>query len=114
MTTDTIETPPTVAPPHIDNVQVRHLLTAGIYMKVYRAPKGMQVRTKRFDLDHAFILAQGSAVIKTDLEEIKLKAPVVYNIPAHTRMAAFTLEDSVWYCIHRTEETDLEQLAEKY
>ena len=114
MTTDTIETPTTVAPPHIDQVQIKHILTAGIYMKAYRAPKGMQVRGKRFDQDHVVVLAHGTVVIKSDAGEVKFKAPAHYNIPAHTRVIALTLEDSVWYCIHPTEETDLEQLVETY
>jgi len=60
------------------------------------------------------VLAQGTVVIKSDVSEVKFKAPAHYNIPAHTRVVAVTLEDSVWYCIHPSEETDLEQLAEKY
>jgi hypothetical protein len=114
MTTDTIDPPKITAPAHIDQVQVKHILTAGIYMKAYRAPKGMQVRSKRFDEDHVVVLAQGTVVIKSDVSEVKFKAPAHYNIPAHTRVVAVTLEDSVWYCIHPSEETDLEQLAEKY
>jgi mannose-6-phosphate isomerase class I len=107
-----VEAPPVTLASH--GVEVKHILTSGVYMKAYRAPKNTQVRTKQFDEDHVVVLAHGSVVIKSETSQVKFKAPAHFFIPANTRVVAATLEDAVWYCIHPTEETDLEQLAEKY
>ena len=107
-----VEQPPITLASH--GVEVKHILTAGVYMKAYRAPKGTQVRTKQFEADHVVVLAHGSVVVKSDVGEVRFKAPAHFFIPANTRVVAATLEDAVWYCIHPTEETDLAVLSEMY
>jgi hypothetical protein len=110
--TTPVESQPITLASH--SVEVKHILTSGVYMKAHRAPGGLQVRTKQFDFDHVVVLAHGSVVVKSDAGDVKFKAPAHFFIPANTRVVAATLEDAVWYCIHPTEETDLAVLAEKY
>jgi hypothetical protein len=44
----------------------------------------------------------------------KLIGPVHCVIPANTRVTVSLLEESVWYCLHPTEETNLQQLKELF
>ena len=91
-------------------VQVKHLLPTGLYVKAYHAPAGLRMYTKQFDQDHMTILARGTALLEIGGQAAKLVGPAHCVIPAHSRVTVSVLEDAVWYCLHPTELTDLEQL----
>lgn len=95
-------------------VQVKHLRTEGLYVKAYQAPAGTRMYTKQFATDHMTILARGTAVLEAQGYGVKLVAPVHCVIPANTRVRVSLLEDSVWYCLHPTAETDIERLKELF
>ena len=95
-------------------VQVKHLQTDGIYVKAYHAPAGIRMYTKQFAVDHMTILASGTALLEVQGRQIKLIGPVHCVIPANTRVTVSLLEESVWYCLHPTEETNLQQLKELF
>lgn len=95
-------------------VQVKHLQTDGLYVKAYQAPAGTRMYTKQFETNHMTILAHGSAVLEAEGQGIRLVAPVHCVIPARTRVTVSLLEDSVWYCLHPTAETDIERLKELF
>lgn len=95
-------------------VQIKHLQTDGIYVKAYRAPAGVRMYTKQFATDHMTILAQGTALLEVQSVKVRLVGPAHCVIPANTRVTVSLLEDSVWYCLHPTAETDIEQLKELF
>ena len=106
---------PSVRRPSFDEiVQVKHLRTEGLYVKAYQAPAGTRMYTKQFATDHMTILARGTAVLEAQGYGVKLVAPVHCVIPANTRVRVSLLEDSVWYCLHPTAETDIERLKELF
>ena len=96
------------------NIQVKHILAGGVYIKTYFVPKGARMWTKKFEEDHVSILGKGSVILENPAGHVKFVAPAHCNIPANTRIGVVALEDSVWYCIHPTQDTDLDALNEKY
>jgi len=85
-----------------------------VYIKAYRVPAGLKIYSKRFPDDHVTILGQGSVVVENGNENIKFVAPAHFMFEAMTRYTIHTLEDSVWYCVHATTETDPAVLTELY
>jgi hypothetical protein len=95
-------------------ILVKHILAGGVYIKTYFVPRGARMWTKQFDEDHVSILGQGSVILENPEGRVKFIAPAHHNIPARTRLGVVALEDSVWYCIHPTEESNLDVLNERY
>jgi hypothetical protein len=100
--------------PLADVAQIRHVHSAGVYIKAFRVPAGLQFYTKRFADEHVSILGQGSVVIENGDKKLKFVAPAHFVLDAMTRYKIITLEDSVWYCVHATAETDQSVLDELY
>jgi len=97
-----------------DKAQIKHIHSDGVYIKAYRVPAGLKIYSKRFADDHVTILGQGSVVVENGDENIKFVAPAHFVFEAMTRYTVHTLEDSVWYCVHATTETDPATIAELY
>jgi hypothetical protein len=95
-------------------ILVKHILAGGVYIKTYFVPQGAKMWTKQFAEDHVSILGKGSVVLDSPQVKAKFIAPAHCNIPANSRIGVIALEDSVWYCIHPTEETNLDVLNERY
>jgi hypothetical protein len=100
--------------PLADVAQIRHIHSDGVYIKAFRVPAGLQFYTKRFADEHISILGQGSVIVEKGDKKFKVVAPAHVVIDAMTRCKIVTLEDSVWYCIHVTTETDQAVLDELY
>jgi hypothetical protein len=58
------------------------------------------------------ILAEGWVVVKVDGVETEYHAPACINIEAGKNHEIIGVTDSVWYCIHATDETDVEKIDE--
>lgn len=100
--------------PLADVAQIRHIHSDGVYIKAFRVPAGLQFYTKRFADEHISILGHGSVIVEKGDKKFKVVAPAHVVIDAMTRCKIVTLEDSVWYCIHATNETDQAVLDELY
>ena len=97
-----------------DMAQIKHIQTDGVYIKADRVPAGLKIYSKRFLNDHVTILGQGSVLVEAGDKKLKFSAPAHFVFEAMTRYTIHTLEDSVWYCVHATTETDPAVLAELY
>ena len=116
---DTVDTPVAVKPKRMklaDVAKIKHILSDGVYIKAFIVPEGLKFYTKRFPDNHVSILAMGSVIIDNGHEKIKITAPMNVTLEAMTRYQIYTLEDSVWYCVHANpnNETDLTVLSEEY
>jgi hypothetical protein len=97
-----------------DMAKIRHIHSDGVYIKAYRVPAGLKIYSKRFLNDHVTILGQGSVIVENGDKKLKFVAPAHFVFDAMTRYTVHTLEDSVWYCVHATAETDPAVLADLY
>jgi len=112
-----VDTPPVERPqrlPLAEAAQIKHIHSDGMYIKAYRVPAGLKIYTKRFPDEHVSILGHGSVVVENGDQKIKFVAPAHFVFEAMTRYTVHTLEDSVWYCVHATTETDQAVLDELY
>jgi hypothetical protein len=94
--------------------KTKNIQAPGVYIKTYFVPKGVKLYSKFFPTEHVTILAHGSVLMIDDDQKTRYVAPAHYIFPANRRIGIVTLEDSVWYCIHPTEETDLAVLEKTY
>lgn len=91
-------------------MSVVHHFSDGLYAKEIPIPKDAFVMQHKHEYSHLSILAKGSVLVKTDDNVEEIKAPACINIAAGKYHSIMALEDSVWFCIHATEETDLDKI----
>ena len=117
LTTDTDSLAPVEMPARAtlaDMAKIKNIHSDGVYIKAYRVPAGLKIYSKRFPDNHVTILGQGSVMVENGDQQLKFLAPAHFEFEAMTRYTIHTLEDSVWYCVHATTETDPAVLAELY
>ena len=87
-----------------------HNFSDGLYAKQMFVPKGYFVGQHAHTFSHLSILAKGSVIVRTDTTEQHYTAPACLEIKAGINHAIEALEDTVWFCIHATDETDLTKI----
>jgi len=89
---------------------IQHHFSDNLYAKECHFPKGAQLVQHKHNYDHLSILAKGKVVlVEGDKEEI-IEAPACINIKADKHHGVLALEDCVWFCIHATDETDVDNI----
>lgn len=95
--------------------KVKHIQADGVYIKTTFVPKDVKFYTKRTPDEHVAILAHGEILmIETEDKQTRYRAPANYVIPASSRIAFYTLTDCVFYCVHATNETNINTLDRIY
>lgn len=90
-----------------------HHFSSGVYAKQMHLPKGYFAISHKHNYDHLSLLAQGKVVVRTDESEPQeYTGPCCLTIKAGLNHEITALEDSVWFCIHATEETDVDHIDE--
>lgn len=85
----------------------KHHFSDHLYAKEMIIPKGAFVIQHQHNYSHFGLLAQGAVVVRVDGQEDKVyTAPACINIAAETNHGVIAMEDSVWFCIHQTDEKD--------
>jgi len=85
-----------------------HHFSDGLYAKQMVIPKGYMAGTHSHKYSHLSILSKGHVIVKTDNETQEYTAPACIEIKKDTLHTIEALEDSVWFCVHATEETNLD------
>lgn len=101
-------------PSLFDVAKIKHIVSDGVYIKTYFVPAGVKLYTKQFPEEHISILSLGSVLVTDGEKKTRYIAPAHVVIPANRRVEVVTLENSVWYCVHPTDVTDIEVLKELY
>ncbi len=91
---------------------VVHHFSAGVYAKQMHLPSGHYAVTHAHTYDHLSILASGRVLVTVDGVEQEYKAPACLCIQAGKHHNIVALEDSVWFCVHATDETDPDKVDE--
>lgn len=88
-----------------------HHFSEGLYAKQMVIPKGSIACQHKHNYDHLSILAQGKVRVLFDNDVVETyTAPACINIVKDVNHTILALEDSVWFCIHQTEETDVDKV----
>lgn len=89
-----------------------HHFSDGVYAKQMLVPKDHFVVKHLHSYDHLSILASGRVMLEIDGNADEFIAPACINISAGKYHKIVALEDSVWFCIHATDETDDDKIDE--
>lgn len=93
-----------------EDMGIKHHFSRGLYAKEMLIPKDCFVVQHRHEYDHLSVLAYGAVVVEVDGESTVYVAPTCINIKAGAHHKIAAVQDSVWYCIHATDETDTEEV----
>jgi quercetin dioxygenase-like cupin family protein len=89
-----------------------HNFSDGLYAKQMYVPKGYVVGQHAHEFSHLSILAKGKVIVRTDDGIAEYTAPACLEIKEGIHHAIEALEDTVWFCIHATNETDVNKIDE--
>ena len=89
-----------------------HHFSDGLYAKEMHIPAGYIAGTHAHEYSHLSILAKGRVRVATDEYNVEYTAPACIEIKAGVHHTIHALEDSAWFCIHATDETDAENIDE--
>jgi quercetin dioxygenase-like cupin family protein len=91
---------------------INHHFSAGVYAKETLIPAGQVLVQHKHKFSHLSILASGSIELMVDGERNIIHAPACLTIEADKHHGVKSLTDVVWYCIHATECTDIDEIDE--
>lgn len=94
--------------------KVKHIQADSVYIKSTFVPRNIKFYSKRTPDNHVAILAAGELIMEDGENRTRFVAPANYVIPANSRIAFYTLTECVFYCVHATDETDVEELDRIY
>lgn len=94
------------------DIGVVHHFSAGVYAKQMLLPAKHFAVSHAHAYDHLSILAKGRATVEVQGVETEYTAPACITILADEHHTITAIEDSVWFCIHATDETDPESVDE--
>ena len=89
---------------------VVHYFSDGVYSKEMHIPKGHIAGKHVHNYSHLSILAKGEVIVRVGNVAAHYIAPACIHIEAGKHHSIESLEDTVWYCIHATEETDVNKV----
>lgn len=94
------------------DTNIVHNFSDGLYAKQMTIPKGFVAGQHAHTFSHLSVLAKGKVLVKTDTDERVYEAPACIEIKKQTNHMITALEDAVWFCIHATDETDVDRIDE--
>jgi len=89
-----------------------HFFSEGVYARKWEIPANTQVPTHKHVYDHMSILAKGHVTVTADGNTVEYTAPAVLDIKKNMEHTIRAYEDSIWFCIHATSETDVDRIKE--
>jgi quercetin dioxygenase-like cupin family protein len=92
------------------DLQIQHFFSGREYAKQMTLPAGHYAETHEHQYDHISILAAGEVLVCIDGAVTKLVGPTAIVIPANKIHRIDAITDSVWFCVHATDETDPEKV----
>lgn len=92
------------------DLHIQHHFSSGVYAKQMELPAAHYAESHEHIYDHLSILAAGHVTVEIDNEVIEYRAPAVVHIAAGKKHRIEALTDSVWFCVHATDETDPEKV----
>ncbi|SRR6266404_297031 len=92
------------------DLNIKHHFSDGVYAKQMILPKGHYAISHKHNYEHLSILASGVALVEVDGKGTIYTAPTCINIKADSHHKITAIEDVDWFCIHKTNETDIEKI----
>lgn len=97
--------------PQVRDMVTEHYFADGMYCRVVARSAGTLIVGKVHKREHFYMVVQGAvALIQDGAEQRIYEAPSVVVSKPGTQRAVLALEDSVCLTVHRTNNTDLEEI----
>jgi len=93
-------------------IKINHHFSDGLYAKETFIPYDTFLMQHKHTYAHMSILAKGRVLVKVDDDVTEYEAPTCISIVANKHHSVKALEDSIWYCIHATEEKNIDKIDE--
>jgi quercetin dioxygenase-like cupin family protein len=90
----------------------KHHFAPGVYLREFFLPQGMYFTSKLHKTHHFLIVASGKTLVVSENGRETIEGPAVITTQPGTKRAVYGIEDTTFFTIHVTEETDLEKLEE--
>jgi quercetin dioxygenase-like cupin family protein len=90
----------------------KHHFAPGVYLREFFLPKGMYFTSKIHKTTHFLIVASGKTKIVSEKGEQIIVGPTVLLTTPGTKRAVYGIEDTTFFTVHVSEETDLEKLED--
>ena len=94
----------------LDNIGITHHFGGGVYVKEARISANMRLTQHIHGHDHLSVLVSGEVIVRVDGVLTSHTAPAVLTIAAGKAHEVVCLTDTIWMCIHATDETDPEKV----
>jgi quercetin dioxygenase-like cupin family protein len=91
---------------------IEHHFSDNLYAKEITLLAGTGIVQHKHKFDHLSVLAKGRVLVLFEEDVVEYTAPACINIVKGVDHAVQALEDSVWFCIHATDETDATKVDE--
>lgn len=89
---------------------VTKYLHDGVYTLKIVIPRGGYIKQHQHQYAHTSILAQGRVDLIADGVLSHVRAPAVLSLKEGINHEILAQEDAVWFCIHQTDETDINKV----
>lgn len=89
---------------------VEHFFSDGVYAKQLNLNAFHIAQTHIHNYSHLSILAKGRVVVTVEGHETEYTAPTCIEIKAGLSHSIEALEDSTFFCVHHTHETDVDKV----
>lgn len=91
---------------------ILHHFSDGLYAKEIHIAAGDHLLQHKHTYSHLSVLAKGSVIVTTEDGQKEVHAPACLDIKANAHHGIKALTDSVWFCIHATDEKDPSKVDE--
>lgn len=88
------------------DLKIAHFFSGREYAKKMELPAGHYAETHSHQYDHLSILAKGHVIVTLDGIVTRYSGPTCITIGAGKMHRIDAITDSVWFCVHATDETD--------
>jgi quercetin dioxygenase-like cupin family protein len=89
-----------------------HHFSDGLYSKETHISAGQMLIQHKHNYSHFGILAKGKVVVVKDGDIQIVEAPACIDIKAGEHHGVKAITDTVWYCVHATDEKDPSKVDE--
>jgi len=99
--------------PQVD-IKITHHFSKDIYAREMFLPKGTLLIGKIHKFKNLNIMSQGDVAILSIDGVVRVKAPYTLVASPGAKRVFYAHEDTIWTCIHGTEDTDLEKIEDMF
>lgn len=91
---------------------ISHHFSDGLYAKFMTLQKGFTAKSHVHKYSHLSILAKGDVIVRCGNDINYYSAPACIEIKAGVEHEIQALSDVQWYCVHATDEKDINKVDE--